>query len=88
MALLEAALSSYTRAYRSPGLQPGYAELVRRDPGTPPPSYRWPRVGDAEVTGQMTDELIRLTEAWARNPAILAADAPLPRPELRIVPRF
>jgi predicted acylesterase/phospholipase RssA len=88
MALLEAALSSYTRAYRSQGLQPSYADLVRRDPGTPPPSYRWPRVGDADVTGQMTDELIGLAEAWARNPAILAADAPLPRPELRIVPRF
>ena len=88
MALLDAALSSYAQAYRSPGLQPSYAELVRRDPGTPPPSYRWRRAGDAEVAGQMTDELIALTEAWAKNPTILAVDAPRPRPELRIVPRF
>jgi predicted acylesterase/phospholipase RssA len=58
MALLEAALSSYTRAYRSPELRPSYAELVRRDAGTPPPSYRWPRVGGAEVAARMTEELI------------------------------
>jgi predicted acylesterase/phospholipase RssA len=88
MALLDAALSSYTRAYRSPELQPSYAELVRRDRGTAPPSYRWPRAGDAEAAGQMTDELIALTGAWAHNPTLLAADAPRPRPELRIVPRF
>jgi predicted acylesterase/phospholipase RssA len=88
MALLEAALFSYTRAYWSPDLHPSYAELVRRDSGTPPPSYRWPHAGDAEVAGQMTDDLIALTEAWAHNPTLLAADAPRPRPELRIVPRF
>ena len=88
MALLDAALSSYTRAYRSPDLQPSYAELVRRDRSTPPPSYRWPRSGDAEVAGLMTDELIALARAWADNPTIFGTDAPRPRPELRIVPRF
>ena len=88
MALLEAALSSFTRAFRSPGLQPTYAELVRRDRDTPPPSYRWPRAGDAAVAGGMTDDLAALTEAWADNPTILAGGAPRPRPELRIVPRF
>jgi hypothetical protein len=88
MALLGTALSSYARAYRGPGLQPSYAELVRRDRATPPPSYRWSRAGDAKIAGQMTDDLISLTDAWTQNPAILATDAPRPRPELRIVPRF
>ena len=88
MALLDAALSSFTRAYRSPDLQPSYAELVRRDRSTPPASYRWPRSGDAEVAGLMTDELIALARAWADNPTIFGTDAPRPRPELRIVPRF
>ena len=88
MALLETALSSYARAYRSPDLHPSYAELVRRDRGAPPPSYRWTHEGGADVAGPMTDDLVALAEAWAKNPAILAADAPRPRPELRIVPRF
>jgi hypothetical protein len=88
MALLGEALSSYAKAYRSPGLHPSYAELIRRDRNTPPPSYRWPRVADAETAGQMTDDLIALTEAWTRDPEILTAQAPRPRPELRIVPRF
>ena len=88
MALLEGAVSSYARAYQTPDLQPSYADLVRRDRTTPPPGYRWRRVADGPIAGLMTDDLIALAQAWAKNPTVLGEDAPRPRPALRIVPRF
>jgi predicted acylesterase/phospholipase RssA len=88
MALLEQALSSYAKAYHCTDLQPSYADLIRRDRTAPPPSYRWRRLADGEAAGRMTDDLIALTEAWATTPPFLGEEAPRPRPELRIVPRF
>jgi hypothetical protein len=88
MALLERTLASYAAAYRNPEPDPSYADLVRRDQNTPPAGYRWRRVADAPVAGQMTDHLIDLADTWAKTSTVLHDGAPAPRPELRIVPRF
>jgi hypothetical protein len=88
MALLERAVSDFTRGYAHPELQPSYADLIRRDLTNPPPGYPWQNVNERLLAARMTDGLIALAETWADTPDVLSPTAPHPRPELRIVPRF
>jgi hypothetical protein len=91
MAVLQSALSSYRRAYCGPP-GPGetsYPELLARDPGTPPGSYRWARAAQEAFAQTATDDLVRLADSWVppRAEESFTEGAPKPSPVLRVVPR-
>jgi predicted acylesterase/phospholipase RssA len=79
MSLLEQHVARIERAYAQKEGARTYAQIAEH-----PPSYRFP---DPAAAGAMLAELDELAAAWARTPGVLAAGAPRPAPELRIVPR-
>jgi hypothetical protein len=65
-----------------------YAELIERREEEPPASYRWASAQQRAFAASATDELLDLSARWEDQLQRFENDAPKPRPELRIVPRF
>lgn len=80
MSLLEQHVARIERAYEQKEGTRTYGQIA-----DDPPSYRF---ADPAASKAMLGELDELAAAWVRTPGALAAGAPKPAPELRIVPRI
>ena len=89
MTLLEKYMHAIAHRYEAspPTGERSYAELVSREPASPPTSYPWER--DQQAFAQDVNErIVRLIRRWDAGKKTFEDGTPRPVPELRIRPRM
>ncbi len=89
LALIEQTLERTAAAYdHAPQGAITYEALITRGPDSPPKSYPW--TSQAQRDGALTAlrQLVALGKEWEKTKETFTANAPNPRPTLRIMPRI